>query len=294
MPRISDIFIKNSTVIIVCGGTDNSLRFKGIENKIFMQIKESTVLEWSVRAFFSLFHHPCLRGCNINFLFLCNAADRDKIQKILLTLKRGFSKLPFFFSILESSFSRMSSIDKALRHESVNPGAPVFIHDAARPFIQPQSILKMVSSLLNVNSQYVNSQCWDTSKCAVMAEKPTNSLLFKKDDLNNNFDYQDEICPNNSNKIYPLKIYPLNREKVISIATPFAGIAQRIIENRKNFFDYLEIPGYEDTAVSGLAGMNISFIYQDTPNLKITYPSDFTIMKSLAQELSLSPNCLES
>jgi 2-C-methyl-D-erythritol 4-phosphate cytidylyltransferase len=220
---------------------------------------------------------------------LCNAADRDKIQKILLTLKDEFSKVSFVFTILESSFSRMSSIDKALKHKSVNPCAPVFIHDAARPFIQPQSILKMASSLLNVNSQYVNSQRWDKSKCAVMAEKPTNSLLFKKDDLNNNFDFPDKICPINSNKIYPL-----NRERVISIATPFAGIAQRIIENRKKFFDYLEIPGYEDTAVSGLAGMNISFIYQNTPNLKITYPGDFIIMKSLAQELSLSPNCLES
>lgn len=248
--------MENCSVVIVAGGQKNSTRYNSGTNKIFDKIRQASLLEWSVSAFFSLLNEGFFK--KLHFLILTGQQDMPAVNNILKNISNKFPCFDYSYKIIESAHTRMASIDLSLE-KITSPESMVFIHDAARPFIQPSSIVSMAKCLLEKSIS--------KPVCCVAAEKSVDSVLLMK------------------NKQWS----PFNRGKIIQITTPFAGYCREIILNRKKFSHHKETSGYEDASLASLGDNTIFPVFQDIPNKKVTYSVDIDIMNIMAEKYDILP-----
>ncbi|MBI9098211.1 MAG: 2-C-methyl-D-erythritol 4-phosphate cytidylyltransferase [Spirochaetaceae bacterium] len=118
-----------AAAIITAAGSGSRM---GLEiNKVFLPLKERTVIETAILPFLS-------KNQFQKIIITHSPADRDQLVSVL-------KNMPIPFALVEGGETRQKSVYNALKKLIEDNPETVLIHDAARPWISE----KLVSSILN-------------------------------------------------------------------------------------------------------------------------------------------------
>ncbi len=150
------------SVIITAGGS--SSRFKG-ENKLLFQIGKKSVIELCVEKFLNLdFVDEIIISTNFSLIDCFNE------------MFSGFDKI----KIIEGGSSRQKSVFNGLK--ACNNPDYVIIHDAARPFVQEQTIINCLNNAKKIGASIVAVKTVDTIKVVnqdgIISSTPDRNFLW--------------------------------------------------------------------------------------------------------------------
>jgi len=159
--------------------------------------------------------------------------------------------------LCDAASTRMQSIDKVLGEGRFAPQDLFLIHDGARPFVT----LAMIDDLLEA----INDA---TTDAAVLGIVPKDTIHLV-----------DDGCIDR----------PLDRSRLVAIHTPVAASYEILCRARRRAKaeDYLDAPGYEDSAVIRAGGMRVKVVPSSYDNIKITTPEDILLAETLVRKKSL-------
>lgn len=212
--------------IVTAGGS--SSRFGGT-NKLLASLKGKPVIQYSVDLFTEM-------GFDVII-----PAHKSAIPDYE-NLFKNYSNV----KITEGGNTRQSSVKKAL--DSISECSFVLIHDAARPLIKKEVVIK----------------CIDTAKMyggAIAAVKTVDTI--KKVSENNKI------------------VKSLNRENLINVQTPQVFDFLKIKELHQK---YSEKTFTDDSLLFETEGENVYFVESDYSNIKITTSVDLKLAELLLEQ----------
>jgi len=174
------------TAIILLGG--NSSRMNGSVNKVYMKLYNKPVIYYSLDAF--------LKVEEVNQIILVyNPKDKELLDKVLEYYPEDDIK------IVEGGTTRHESVHKALEYVQTEQ---VLIHDAARPYITPCDIRRVIKSLNSYDASTLYHSVVDQIKWngktipkgelkAVSTPQAFNEEAWNFILMNPNFDAADEL-----------------------------------------------------------------------------------------------------
>ncbi|MDJ1112130.1 MULTISPECIES: 2-C-methyl-D-erythritol 4-phosphate cytidylyltransferase [Staphylococcaceae] len=217
-------------VIIPAAGMGK--RMQADKNKVLLQLQSKSILEHTLETFQS--------DDNCRAIHL--AAQKDELE-MLKAMSKAYNKIEV---VTVGGSERQYSIYNVLK--AIQPCDYVFIHDAARPFVTPETLYKLYTKV----QQY---------KSVVAAVKV-------KDTVKRVIDFQVEET--------------LNREELWQIQTPQAFSYHLLLEayNKADEDDFL---GTDDASlVERLYPVNI--VESDYDNIKITTPEDMFFAEAILKK----------
>lgn len=234
-------------LILVAGGPSNSTRFGGGANKVFTEVRGRTLLGWALRSF--------MEGCRVSKVAVAITAN-DFPQAAAIAVEEGLPKGDFL--LVESRESRMASIASALSALAPAGEALVAIHDSARPFPAACDIRRCIDMVLS------------GSDAAVLCEP-----------------FTDSIARIDGGRI----VEGIPRTGMVRITTPLVSRAEKILAAREKWAgehgESGKFPdGLEDSVLMAWAGFVVQSIPASSPNPKITYPSDLSLVDALVSGCS--------
>lgn len=217
-------------VIIPAAGMGK--RMQADKNKVLLQLQSKSILEHTLGTFQS--------DDNCRAIHL--AAQKDELE-MLKAMSKAYNKIEV---VTVGGSERQYSIYNVLK--AIQPCDYVFIHDAARPFVTPETLYKLYTKV----QQY---------KSVVAAVKV-------KDTVKRVIDFQVEET--------------LNREELWQIQTPQAFSYHLLLEayNKADEGDFL---GTDDASlVERLYPVHI--VESDYDNIKITTPEDMFFAEAILKK----------
>ncbi len=217
-------------VIIPAAGMGK--RMQADKNKVLLQLQSKSILEHTLGTFQS--------DDNCRAIHL--AAQKDELE-MLKAMSKAYNKIEV---VTVGGSERQYSIYNVLK--AIQPCDYVFIHDAARPFVTPETLYKLYTKV----QQY---------KSVVAAVKV-------KDTVKRVIDFQVEET--------------LNREELWQIQTPQAFSYHLLLEayNKADEDDFL---GTDDASlVEWLYPVHI--VESDYDNIKITTPEDMFFAEAILKK----------
>lgn len=181
-----------------------------------------------------------------SIVLVTNEKDMDSMKDLVFK-----SKLNKVIAVIKGSTSREESMYEGIKYiNSISTSIDdiVLIHDGDRPLVSKQIIKNNID------------ECLKTKAC-VTAIKVTNSLVKVND-----------------NKI----VSSINREEIYSCQTPQTfnlSILNRAIDTTINNLSEFT----DEAGLLASIGMNPSIVEGNPNNIKITYPSDLDIFKSILE-----------
>jgi 2-C-methyl-D-erythritol 4-phosphate cytidylyltransferase len=225
---------KNLDVIIASAGISRRLNLK--TPKPFIKINNKPVLWYSLYSFQKI--------DNVKNIYVVIAPDMsDFAEKIKMKYFRKFTK---FKSFIIGGENRINSVFNALDHINSNdPAEYIAIHDAARPFITEEMILRI----------YEQASLYGAASCGIPVV--------------------DTVKECSGDKFIRLH---LKREDLIAIQTP------QIFKYKKLFSAYKKVINKnkvytDDTEIYGLYNKKIKIIEGSPDLLKITFKNDLKTAK---------------
>ena len=228
--------------IIVAGGSGARLNL-GF-NKAFAEVDGEALISWAVQAFEN--HAEVSRVV----IVAGNPKDEESLaQAKSLVNKKAWKKVS---AIVLGGMTRMQSVTAGLNAAGSDQEALILVHDAARPFVQAETI----SAVIDGASEYGAAVCGVSLKDSVFTTK--GGMLG-------------EI---------------LERDTLVSIQTPVAARYDLIRESRAKAEreGYLEAPGIEDSAVIRRAGFPVQLVEGSYENFKVTTREDLVLAEYLAKD----------
>ncbi|NDF12756.1 MAG: bifunctional 2-C-methyl-D-erythritol 4-phosphate cytidylyltransferase/2-C-methyl-D-erythritol 2,4-cyclodiphosphate synthase [Proteobacteria bacterium] len=212
---------KNQVVaLIVAAGTGS--RFGGRAPKQYTVFSGKTVLEHTVSAFLS---HPLVDAVKVVI-----HKDYAKIYE------KNVGHLPLLKPV-KGGKSRQDSVRLGLESCDAKQTKYVLIHDAARPFIDKETITRVIKKLASAKAVIPTLSCTDTIK-EVTAGKVTRTL---------------------------------KREALVSVQTPQGFHFKDILAAHKKLKGK-DLP--DDAAVAELSGITVAVVEGSVANQKITTQAD--------------------
>lgn len=217
-------------VIIPAAGMGK--RMQADKNKVLLQLQSKSILEHTLETFQS--------DDNCRAIHL--AAQKDELE-MLKAMSKAYNKIEV---VTVGGSERQYSIYNVLK--AIQPCDYVFIHDAARPFVTPETLYKLYTKVQQYKSVVAGVKVKDTVKRVI--------------------DFQVEET--------------LNREELWQIQTPQAFSYHLLLEayNKADEDDFL---GTDDASlVERLYPVNI--VESDYDNIKITTPEDMFFAEAILKK----------
>lgn len=217
-------------VIILAAGSGS--RFTGSVPKQYIKIDQLNSLEHSIKKFQE-------NNKIDNILVVINQNDKKYFDQIFLPSK--------VLRPISGGSTRQESVKLALLHLIDFQPTKVIIHDAVRPFVDQQTITKLVESL-------------NTNQAAIAVSKVVNTIKKAKDNSN---------------------LETLNRCELYNAETPQAFNYSLILklhqENNDNNIT-------DDAVLCERARIPIALVETTNNNFKITYQHDLNMAKLLSNQ----------
>lgn len=229
--------------IILASGTGSRLNLG--YNKVFAKIKGFPILYYTIKNF-----EDCKQIDEIiitagNHEEGTHKKDKNVAEKIIK--KYNFKKIK---KIVAGGNTRMRSVENGLKAANPNNNDIVLIQDGARPFAVPNLIKKII----------IAAKKHGSAICGVV---PKDTIqLVNKDGF--------------STKTFV-------RNKLIAIQTPMAAKWMLLKNARDKAIkeNYLNTPGFEDSALLQELGEKIKVVISDYTNIKITTKDDLKLAKHI-------------
>lgn len=212
--------------VIVAGGTGQ--RFGGSVPKQFFNLNGKPVLLWSITTFFSV----------SGLIKAVIVSHKDWIQQTVeLVEQTDFRKS---ISVVQGGCRRQDSCRLGLLELPVNSHAPVLIHDAARPWVSRNLVLRILN---NVRGGH----------CVVPTIQSTDSIVTVSDGM--------------------VLEYP-DRAGIGSVQTPQGFPLDQIRDSHLRIQELTSRSFTDDGSIMLNAGYPLIAVPGDSGNRKITHPDD--------------------
>ena len=220
--------------IVVAGGSGS--RMQNTIAKQFLVLKGKPILMHTLEAF---------QRCSLNpeILLVLNAGQHEYWNTICNTYKFAVPH-----RVVEAGTQRFDSVKNGLNE--IHGDGIVAVHDAVRPLVSPELILK-------------SFEVAEEKGSAVTGVHPTDSIRRITADLNTEM---------------------MNRDAVVLIQTP-QTFNLKIL--REAYEEPYKSEFTDDASVVEQAGFKINLIDGERTNLKITYPEDMEIAALLLNKRGL-------
>ena len=224
------------TAIITAAGSGK--RMKMDVNKVFILFNGKPILAYTIGAF--------IRSQEIDELIITTAKDEEnKVEEIVKSLNVNIP-----YKIIEGGKERQDSIFNALKNVS-SDAEIILVHDAARPYIQPEVISKVIKEARE-------------NKAAIVAVKVKDTIKEEADSIVTN---------------------TLDRNKIWVVQTPQAFNAQLLKEaylkaKEDNFL------GTDDSSLVERLGVAVKIVEGDYSNIKITTQEDLELLRLFMKNLN--------
>lgn len=224
-----------SAIILLAAGSGKRLGNDGID-KVLSPLGGIPLILHSLRAFAE-------SGVGDHFVIVYR--DRSQQRKLVEALDHSGEDLNKV-SWVRGGAERQDSVFHALESLPLDLET-VFIHDCARPFIQPSLIQKLYLARKKHCAAVLAHRVTDTLKSIEFPEQATTQ---------------------------PVALSDLERSKLWAMETPQVFDKELITEAyRKIRLDSLSIT--DDTAALSLSGHKVMIVENPFPNPKLTYPADW-------------------
>jgi 2-C-methyl-D-erythritol 4-phosphate cytidylyltransferase len=216
-------------------GAGRGLRLGGPMSKVFLPLGAHPVFLHSVLAFASL---PEVDG----LVLVVPAGEEERVR----TWCRERNVAERVRAIVPGGERRQDSVARGLSH--VAPGTDaVLVHDAARPFVRPALIQRVLAAALAHGAAVPGVPVADTLKAVNAAGRVTATV---------------------------------ERAGLMAVQTP-QGFQKRVLDQ---IMSRAAEPGWEATDEAGLAerlGLPVTVVPGDAENFKLTTPWDYTLAQCL-------------
>lgn len=214
--------------LIVAAGRSRRMGF----DKIQAKLRGKTVLEWSLRAMAG-------SGEVGRIVVVCPPGREEEISELLQPT--GLS-----FDVVAGGERRKDSVLAGLQKLGTCGESLVAVHDAARPFVRPESVMRCIAEARRVGA-------------AVLAVRVADTLhRADKDGI-----LRDTV----------------SREDVWQAQTPQVARYDWLMQA------VAVCDGTDEAGMLGQMGFPVALVENPHPNPKLTYPSDFILAEALASLL---------
>ncbi len=235
---------QNCCAIFLAGGSGKRMT-KAVKDKILVTLCGTPVIAHSVRAF-------AKSKVAKTAVFVC----RDDVQKKLIQgiLKKECSNFEGIF-FCKGGKERGDSVLNGLKcafENGVNSKNFAFIHDCARPLLQPDSLKKLSKVAQKEGAAVLAKRCVNTVKRVPLAATPDKACT--SEDLDRSRLWETETP----------QVFPLG--KILS--------AYETVAKKKLHFT-------DDVSVFCTIGGKVAFVENPYPNPKITTPEDLLLLEAI-------------
>lgn len=226
--------------IILAGGSSHRMRGE-VEDKVLLMLDGKPLLQWSIEAFSeSKVISECVIVCR-------DSRQKQTIQKIISALAP-----PFKVHFADGGQTRSQSVIHGLKTLPASCQY-VFIHDAARPFIQSCQITELAQAVHRCGAVVLGHRVVETIK-----KLPSGSLQPRKSVL----------------------LKTLDRSRLWAMETPQV-FEREIITSAYNLTGANDFT--DDTSGLERLGVPVEIMENPFPNPKLTHPGDITYMNEMAR-----------
>ena len=223
---------KQISAILLAGGSGQRMQ-SVVTDKILAPLGAGNVFTHTLQAFLDseIFY-------SLTVVYRDNS-QRTALDDSLSTLKMEAHSINW----VAGGDERQDSVYNALQAQSQHC-THVFIHDCARPLINPLAILEL----------------WDTVKCdgaAALAHPPADTIK--------------RVAIANAHQRCQLE--DLDRSRLWAMETPQAFAYPEILK-AYSYVQQHKLSITDDTAAAAMIGLKTTLVHNNTQNLKITSPAD--------------------
>ncbi len=225
------------TLVSIILAAGSSKRFKSNDNiiqKQFYLINKKTILEICIENFIKL-------NLDTKLYIVVSKNHYNKVTKIC-----NKYKLPF---PIIGGRTRQESVFKALKKIKSDKPKNVIIHDVARPYLNKDIIINLISNMQK-----------DIS-CVVPTLRLSDAIIKCK---------------------LKTRIKYLNKNNYLLIQTPQICNYEKILKAHKNVFKKQNYD--DDSSLLKENGFKVKYIEGDPKSLKITYKEDLYLIKSILED----------
>lgn len=236
----------NALAVFLCGGSGSRMR-GCVSDKILAPLAGTPALAYPLRSFETA-------GIFSRTVFVFrDEAQRNEIRRITETEAPTLAKNALF---VRGGFERRDSVFnglRALKTDGHTPDdAPVFIHDCARPLVTPENLRKLAEVVAREGGAVLAHRCRNTVKRVPAGTRP--NAACETEDLD-----RSRLWETETPQVFPLgKIFSAY-EKIL----------------RENIFVT------DDVAAAAALGLPVALVENDSPNPKLTVPSDLIFCEAL-------------
>lgn len=219
-----------------------------VSDKTLAPLAGAPVVSYSVNAFIEW------NGAKTILIVYRDAEQRKSLEALLCNIPANFEVI-----YVQGGKERQDSVRNALEVLS-SVVEYVFIHDCARPLLRAHWLAAMSSALCEVPAVTLARPVTDTIKAArILPEQvhPGASHTCHWDDL--------------------------DRKRLWAVETPQA-FAVDLLKKAYEHAASLKAPLTDDTAAIALLGHEVTHIFPDGPNWKLTRPEDFFMVESYIKQ----------
>lgn len=249
------------SVIIVAAGSGS--RFQSETPKQFLKINNKLVVQWSVDVFSQISHvREIIVVVPENYIDFAKSNIKTLNSNIILKFCIG-GKL------------RQNSVENGLK--LVEHGKWVIVHDAARPAITKEMVIKAMNCALNNGNAVLAVKSKDTLANAIYCNQKCNVNYIASEKLDNKNEYYKQNSSSNGNLI--INSY-LDRDFVYLIQTPQIFKVETLkkayqIANSKN------IIATDDSSLVKQIGEIVYLVEGSYFNIKLTTKEDLVLLQTI-------------